>query len=235
MHNPSICIIERIDFMTIAVIHIGKYIDGLDRICNHDCIFCMERMEHGLSNNILPSVNEIKYALDRFTKVYGNINKLYLAGGEPTLRNDIYDIIKMAKFYASNIVLSTNCDYEDYKTIDYIENSGIREIATSLHGHNGYIHDYITQSAGSFERTVDCIDMFKKKNIAINLNCVFCSVNIEHMPRMVNFIKDISPLNKVTFTHFIFHGNAYYNKKLLFEIDKKTEIVYKEKQFKHPF
>ena len=27
---------------------VSKYLDGLDRKCNHDCLFCIERMEPNL-------------------------------------------------------------------------------------------------------------------------------------------------------------------------------------------
>ena len=51
------------EFGNTVVIHVAKYLDGNDRLCHHDCLFCMERMEPGNSNEFLPTIQEIDKAL----------------------------------------------------------------------------------------------------------------------------------------------------------------------------
>ena len=50
----------------VAVIHVAKYLDGYDRLCDHNCIFCMERMEPGHSNESLPALSDIKSAILKY-------------------------------------------------------------------------------------------------------------------------------------------------------------------------
>ena len=212
--------------MKTAVVHVGKYLDGLDRICNHNCLFCMERMEPDMSNRVLPSVAQIEAAIEKYRSKNGAPVRLYVAGGEPTMREDLGIILRVAKKICRDVVLSTNCDFEDNRRIIHLlEEYDVNEVATSIHGSTPAIHDKITGALGSFIRTMRAIDMLGKEGIKVNVNCVICKENIEDMPYILTTIQKLFRIRRLVFTHFCFHGFAFYNPKLLFSALEYKEVI----------
>ena len=156
-----------------AVLHVAKYMDGKDRLCKHDCLFCMERMEPQQSNEELPSVQNIEVALKRFFDNDVIFSRIYIAGGEPTLRDDLPELIELVRRYCSEIILSSACDYENPdKVIRKILALRIKRIATSIHGCIEKTHDYLTRSPGSFQRTLDNIRVFLNAGVSVTVNSV---------------------------------------------------------------
>lgn len=211
----------------VAVIHVAKYLDGYDRLCDHNCIFCMERMEPGDSNESLPALSDIKSAILQYIAEYGEITKLYIAGGEPTLRKDFSDIVRLAQDYCDSIVLSTCCDYKDsYRTINMIFNLGIKSVATSIHGSTNEVHDRLTGVQGSLDNTLGAIRQLSDRGVKVTINSVVCALNIDDMPQIVQmFSKNGIPIDKLTFTHYIHHGNAYYHDELKFKVDEYKNVL----------
>lgn len=203
-------------------IHVAKYLDGNDRLCHHDCLFCMERMEPGDSNELLPTIQEIDNALLNYSTSRNGISKIYIAGGEPTLRKDFTEIVKTVKKYCDNIVLSTSCDYDDPdEMINAIQMLGIRQIATSVHSNLPSTHDKLTGIEGSFEKTMYAIRRFNEVGIAVTVNAVVNALNVKEMKDIVKcFSLKKMKIEKLTLTHYMNHGNAYYHKELRFDVDE---------------
>lgn len=211
----------------VAVVHVGKYLDGNDRLCHHDCLFCMERMEPGNSNEQLPSVADIACAVQHYSEMKGAISQIYVAGGEPTLRKDFAEIIRIIQPYCHNIVLSTGCDYdnEDAMVYDIVE-LGIRNIATSIHSHSAATHDRLTGCPGSFDRTMSAIKKFIDAGVSVTVNSVINSFNVPEMNKIVRCFKEAKlKIEKLTLTHYMHHGNAYYHDELRFNADECSEIL----------
>lgn len=215
------------DRENIAVLHVAKYLDGYDRLCDHNCIFCMERMEPGDSSETLPTLSDIKSAILQYIGKYGEITKLYIAGGEPTLRKDFIDIIKLAQGFCDNIVLSTCCDYRDVSNmVELICTLGIKCVATSIHGSTSEMHDRLTGVKGSFINTLKTIKLLSNNGVRVTVNSVMCAFNIADMPRISYlFAEKEIPIEKVTFTHYFHHGNAYYHGELKFNVDDYANVL----------
>ena len=218
-----------IETTNTVVIHVAKYLDGNDRLCHHDCLFCIERMEPGYSNGLLPSISAIDLALSHYVKVRGRIYKVYIAGGEPTLRSDFKDIVNVVYQYCENIVVSTSCDFDEPDNmIEIIGTLGIKCIATSIHSHFSKVHDILTGSRGSFDRTISSIRKFISKGVSVTVNSVINLFNILEMKDIIECfqLRDIN-IEKLTLTHYINHGNAFYHNELKFNIDDYHDSVSK--------
>ena len=199
--------------------------NGLDRLCNHNCLFCIEKIELDHNSEVLPTLDDVKNEIDKYYSIYKSIDCIYIAGGEPTLNPQFEDIIKYLKSICSNMVLSTNCDYENPdKIIHVLEEYNINSISTSIHGSNSISHDGLTLSNGSFGRTVNTITQMIEKGFSVSINSVICSKNILDMPMILNLFSSI-PIKKLVFTHYAHHGNAYYHKDLFFDVDKYGYII----------
>jgi len=78
----------------------GLVINVISR-CNLNCPFCFARANEYEAGE--PSIGEIKRKIQGFRG-----STVYLSGGEPTLRDDLFDIIREIKKLGYNVVLFTN-------------------------------------------------------------------------------------------------------------------------------
>ena len=212
---------------SVAVIHVAKYLDSNDRLCGHNCLFCMEQMEPGCSNEQLPTLETIDAAITHYCKSHGKMSKLYIAGGEPTLRGDFSELVALVRQHCQTIVLSTNCDYADEnETIRRIIDAGIRHVATSIHGASSASHDYLTGKAGSFFHTISAMKKLMDAGSAVTVNTVVNAFNAQEMAEIAQMFQGKNlGIEKLTFTHYMHHGNAYYHNALWFNVDDCADTI----------
>jgi sulfatase maturation enzyme AslB (radical SAM superfamily) len=119
----------------------------LGNSCNNRCLHCSYRQKDPSStdiNTILHSLNQKKEE-----------NVLFY-GGEPALRNDLFEIINAAKEngYRRIKLLTNGRAFSDinflYKTME----AGCYLYEIKLFSFNPALHDYLTQSANSYWETI---------------------------------------------------------------------------------
>ena len=208
----------------ILVLHVCKYIDGLYRKCTHDCIFCSENTDEKQTNRTLPSLEMIQKVLEQNGH---NFDGIYIAGGEPTLRDDLYDIVRIASKKADKIYISTHGDLEYPEEIAIaLKKSGATHIAFSLHGADAEMHDKTTRKEGSFERTIHSIQSFILQGFIIHINCVVTSINITKLKEIVKFAFCEFPyIDYLVFTHYFRQGSACEHDFLAFDPWEKAHHI----------
>ena len=125
--------------------------------CNDACIHCVvDDFRDALRNKHMKqdkTFTEIAQEM-RSARTRGDL--LVITGGEPTIRQDFWDIVKLAKQLKYNIMLQSNgrafANWEFAKHLT--EYSDIFNFCIALHGPNAQIHERITQRTGSYEETV---------------------------------------------------------------------------------
>lgn len=198
-----------------VVLHVCKYLDGLNRKCNHNCIFCFENVDLEKSNKFLPTIemiNKVLVDIKQHNRKYGvtKLTKVYVAGGEPTLREDIFDIIKLVAQTSDMVFLSSHADYEYPEiVIPKLKQAGITHLSISLHGPDAETHEAATRTPGSFNRTLCAINTCLRENIKVSLNCVVTSLNIHKIVATLEMLnKQCAHISEITFTHYRYSGIA---------------------------
>ena len=162
--------------------------------CNSRCKHCF----------YWKSLNTIDLDLKQIEKVisnFYNIHSVSLSGGEPFLRKDLRNVIKLIIKYsdAKTIHIPTNCIMDATDEFEKIlkENPDTTfTIDCSLDGLKED-HDYIRGISGGFERTIDQIYKFAglKKRYAnfkcLSVNTVITNRNIKNMPKFIEFVKKL--------------------------------------------
>ena len=160
-------------------------ITGYD--CNNMCVFCIDEDKRNLLNKTTEQIKlEMKSARERGTTY------LEFIGGETFIRPDILKLINSAhKLGFKTINIATNgrmLAYKDFakKVVD----AGLTDIIFSIHGHNGDLHDKLTNCSGSFEQLIKGFDNMKKllglERIGSNTTIVKQNYkNIEKIGKMI--------------------------------------------------
>ena len=95
-----------------------------------------------------------------------------LFGGEPTLRRDLFDIIKLGKSYRFMISLETNGYVIDETYMERLCASGLDQIYLSLDDYRAEYHDRTRRKPGCFERAVHALELGAKTDILMHVSIV---------------------------------------------------------------
>lgn len=135
--------------------------------CNNCCIGCADNNFDKPKNG--RDLNEIFQDLELGAeKGYRN---LHLAGGEITIQDNIFDIIKQAKKFYDKIYITSNGRMFSYLSFTKrMVGSGITSYNITLCGPNQQTHEAWTQTPGSFRQTIKGIKNLRSltKNVCIN-------------------------------------------------------------------
>lgn len=191
---------------------------GLNHGCNCNCIMCPNSPGYRKQKDMTLQdvLNDLK---GKITKNTGNLT---ITGGEPTLREDLFEILTSInqEWPDLQIRLLTNGRlfyYKSYLNSFLNQNFKNLEFGIPLCGPNSKIHDNITRVEGSFTQTIGGIKNLLKSNQLIELRIVIHKQNLNELINMAELIKtELSSILRVTFYYMQITGNALINKKDLY-------------------
>lgn len=166
--------------------------------CNYRCKMCelplrkgefekdgMKELQTAEMKGILKSLSEL------------GVSGIGFTGGEPLLRNDIFDLLSYAKELKLITHLNTNGFFINNETAEKILLTGVDSINISLDGAKAETHDKIRGVSGAFDKVmfaVKTVVTLRKKradNIRLKVVCVLDETNIDEVPDLIALSKDI--------------------------------------------
>ena len=153
--------------------------------CNSACRFCEHGAEQRDQGDREPA--EVLADIDA-ADVSGRT--VVLSGGEVTLHREALDWVERARARgAARVVLQTNGRMLAYsKWVRHLMRAGCDVFAVALHGHRADLHDWLTQSEGSFEQTLKGLENLRGAEAVTLVNCVITRSNYRHMPELVQLV-----------------------------------------------
>lgn len=151
------------------------------RSCNLDCIHCRAAASKGPYENEL-TTEEIFRILEEIKEVSQPV--IILTGGEPLLREDIFEIAKKCVGLNLKPVLATNATLINEKIAKKIKDSGIARVSISLDGASSKTHDDFRKMPGAFEGAIRGIEVLKKTGIPFQINTTVTGINVEELPKI---------------------------------------------------
>jgi sulfatase maturation enzyme AslB (radical SAM superfamily) len=115
--------------------------------CNNKCLHCSIREDDSSKTDLSSILSSLKERTEENVALYG---------GDPTLRSDLLEIIRAAKREGyRRIKLFTNGRaFSNRQLVDQIMKAGCNLFEITVWGSNPSLHDYLTQTSGSFWETI---------------------------------------------------------------------------------
>ncbi|MFP4403644.1 MAG: radical SAM protein [Candidatus Woesearchaeota archaeon] len=182
----------------------------ISKLCNNICLMCHSKTNYTKDYTTKEILNSLK-------KIDGSETNIQLSGGEPTIRKDLFIILKELKKNnkTAKIQINTNARMFYYKNFTKNCSNLVDCIMTEIHGLEK-THDKITQVKGSFKQTIKGINNLITEKIEVIIVVLINKLNYKELPKIAKFIKTNFPNSIISFQYTWFVENALKNKDLLF-------------------
>jgi len=137
------------------------------RNCNLNCVHCRAAASRG------PYTGEL--GTEKCLEILKQIAAagqpiVILTGGEPLLRQDIFELAKHGTGLGLRMVMAANGTLITSEMAGSMKSSGIQRVSISLDGPDASTHDRFRQVQGAFEGSIRGIEELKKTGIEFQIN-----------------------------------------------------------------
>jgi heme b synthase len=137
------------------------------RRCNLNCVHCRASAERGP----YPGELEGPKSLEIIDQIAGlGKSVVILTGGEPLLREDIFDLARYGTERGLRMVMATNGTLLTPVIAERIRSSGIQRVSISLDGANAEEHDKFRQVQGAYQASLKGIEILKEAGVEFQVN-----------------------------------------------------------------
>lgn len=131
----------------------------------------------------IPEHNNSGFEHDRIINLLYELRELGVfnvsfTGGEIFLREDILEIISVARKLHMRVFLLSNGTMLSSKTIDELETLHISEFSTTLFSMDPIIHDSITGIKGSYDSLMANLEDMKNRTFSVNVKTPLMKKNL---------------------------------------------------------
>ncbi len=153
--------------------------------CNLSCRHCYANTRTHDELTLL----EIEDILEQLA----HMNCLFLTftGGEVFCRNDIASILKSAQKRNFAIRLFTNGTLITPEHADSLAEAGLLSVEISLYSMEADIHDMITNTPGSHNKTITAIKLCRERNINTTIKSPLLKYNVSEYRKLKQFAENI--------------------------------------------
>ncbi|UCF44734.1 MAG: radical SAM protein [Candidatus Bathyarchaeota archaeon] len=156
--------------------------------CTNNCIHCYAGGPHETEEL---GTTQWKKVIDRLSKI--GIFILTFTGGEPTMREDLPELLLYAQNKGMVTGLITNGrKLKDKEYVKKLENAGLDFVQVTLESHKPEIHDLMTAAKGSWKETVAGIKNAAQSQIYVTTNTTLSKYNASEFLRTIDYIQELN-------------------------------------------
>ena len=160
----------------------------LTRKCNLNCVHCRAGSERGP----YPGELDTEKCLEILQQIQQVGNPIViLTGGEPLLRDDIFDLAKAGTGMGLRMVMATNGTLMTPAIIAQMKESGIKRISISIDGATAEQHDAFRKVPGAFERAMEGIRLLNEHGLEFQINTTVSRHNVKELEKILNLTVDL--------------------------------------------
>ena len=155
--------------------------------CQNDCLHCYAGGPHETPELEAPQWREI---IDKLQQI--GVFILTFTGGEPTLREDLPELLLHAQNKGMVTGLVTNGrKLKDKSYVEILEKSGLDFVQVTLESHDAKIHDSMTGAKGSWKETVAGIKNAVSSEIYVTTNTTLSKHNASTFLATIDLLKKL--------------------------------------------
>jgi len=128
------------------------------------------------------------------------------SGGEPMLRDDLFELLTEAQQLGLRTVISTNGTLIDISAAKKIGEDGVNYVGISIDGEQEF-HDSFRQMPGCFKAAIRGIENCIKAGIKTGLRFTITRANAEQVPAVFDIAASVG-VRRICFYHLIRAGRA---------------------------
>ena len=160
--------------------------------CNLKCAHCyINAAETELADEL--STDAAKMLIHQITEVSRPL--LILSGGEPLMREDIYEIIRYGADRGLRMGMGSNGMLIDDEVTRRLEEAGMGTVAISLDSSTPERHDEFRGVKGCWQRAVDAIKSLKKSKIEVQVNSTVTLQNYDEVDDIMALAEELGVEN----------------------------------------
>jgi radical SAM protein with 4Fe4S-binding SPASM domain len=171
--------------------------------CNLKCLHCYSSSQSNRFDDELDTPRA-KLFLSQLTDV--NCPVVLFSGGEPLLRQDLFELLEEAKRLGLRTVLSTNGTLIDPTAAEKLAEVGVKYVGISIDGDERF-HDRFRQVQGCFKSAVAGIENCQKAGIKTGLRFTITKANAAQIPAVFDIAASLN-IRRLCFYHLIRSGRA---------------------------
>ncbi len=158
------------------------------RRCNLSCKHCRAVAEDHPYDNELDTQASFKL-LEQIREVGTPI--IILTGGEPLLRDDIFDIAAYGTKLGLRMVMAPNGTLLSEENVQKMLDSGIKRISISIDGSTAQTHDEFRGLKNAFEASMNGIKIAKAAGLEFQINTTITKTNLDQIPKILELAENL--------------------------------------------
>ncbi len=160
----------------------------ITRNCNLSCIHCRAAATCGPYTGELDTQASLRL-LDQIAEIGKPI--VILTGGEPLLREDIFDIASYGTKLGLRMVMAPNGTLVNPETARKMTVSGIQRISISIDGASAKRHDEFRGVSGAFQGALSGIKAAREAGVEFQINTTITQLNRDQIPQILKLAEDL--------------------------------------------
>lgn len=175
--------------------------------CNFDCTLCLTRANEGELKE--PSLEKIRDLMKTMKNT-----KIGLWGGEPTVRKDLPEIIKIIKKSGNMPALYTNgTRIANYDYLNKLKNSGLEIVHLQFDGFSDHAYEIIRKQKNLTKSKLEALDNLNKLNMPVVLETTFVKgVNESEIVNVLDYAVKNNVIKAVLFRSYSPIGRKGFKK-----------------------
>lgn len=192
--------------------------------CNNACIHCYSQSPTELREL---TTDEWKEVL-RILRGLG-VPQVTFTGGEPTLREDLPELVAEAQRLGIVSGLVTNGTLLNEELAERLARAGLDYVQITLESSDPEVHERITGVRGSWERTVEGIRNMVKTGVYVSVNSTLLRENSSKVLDTVRFVAGLG-VHGYSLNRLIYSGRAKLSVDLEPEFEEVKKVVSEAKE-----
>ncbi len=149
------------------------------RACNYACQHCRAQAQKQADPNQLTTTE----ALEMVGQIAAFCKPVFIiSGGDPLLREDIFEVAKYASDQGLRVVMSPSGSNITTEIIEKMKASGVKMISLSLDGASAKVHDGFRMVPGAFDLAMHNMALARENQMPFRINTTVTQHNLADLP-----------------------------------------------------